>query len=548
MDVKKINPKVEKNIPLKPSNEIHFTRFHSKLYFPFLLDLADSEFISRDFQKKYELLGKQLNWEEYAPNNRNFFSHFGSKFYNPQSTNEADKLLAIVRTYRLRDGMRHIIGLKDNVDFIYLYSITRTGSAKKIVLPLKIGDIFLHFFETGLIFVEFNFVFEPKLHESEDMVDFRDIVQCLYRFKELKKNEELETSQDPKKKRTRVIHGFDNVIENGKSLTFYDVYYRLVHQSFQPEFEMKPFQTNDGKDAISHFFSYLYADMKYAMVNYDYFPHTQLPLGQVRYEDVLIMERTPPSSRSLQYILGYGANMYTDEYLVEPLQTGDYLKTFTPYFYRMDGNGAINFVTRNKDRLINFLEDSEGKGHYGSWQKDYALIFLYLLHERYALMQYTSLTNTLLMQMEKFHPKTEADRKKIKAHELEKMSERLLLFVGTYNKFMIRLDVEIASKHEHTNRVYQYYKKQLFIDDLIEDIYYKIDHFKSYSDTLINEQQMTFQKEQSKRTRNYGFVLALFSVLNTIWGLVSGFDSAPVIISIGLALLVIFGLNLIEKK
>jgi hypothetical protein len=533
---------------IKKTNEIHFTRFHSKLYFPFLLDIEDAEFISRDFQIKYELLGKQVNWELIAPSYRNFFPHFGMKFLNPNSTNEADKLLAIVRTYRFRDSMRPKIGLHEKTDFQYLYSVTRTGSGTTPkVLPLNIGDINLHFFETGVVFLEFNFSFEPTYPNSKDEVDFHDIVQCLYRFKELKKFEDHDYLHDPKKKRSKVIHGFDNLKENEKALTFHDVYQRLVEQSFEPAFPIKPFQTNDGKNAIGHFFSYLYADWDYTKINYDELKHTDtsLPYGQVPYADILFNDHNPPYSPALHYILGHGANMYTDEYLVEPLHTKDYLKTYAPYFYRMDGNGAINFVTRNKKRLINFLENPDM--HYAAWQKDYGLMFLYLLHERYALMQYTSLTNTLLMQMEKFHPRTEEDRKKIKTHEIEKMSERLLLFVGTYNKFMIRLDVEIASKHEHTNRVYQYYKKQLFIDDLIEDIYYKIDHFKSYSDTLINEQQITFQKKQRKRTKTYGIVIAGFSILNTTWGVFSGFDPFITLLSVGFTIIISVALIKIDS-
>lgn len=537
--------KVPTSIKGKSSNKIFFERFHTKLYFPFLLDIADPEFISRDFQLKYDLLGKQGNWESHKVPYRNFFPHFGNKFYNPESVNESEKLLSIVKTYRFKDHQRKMVGLNEDLNFTYLYSVFRTGTnTKPLVLPLKIKDIYLHFFETGVIFLEFNFTFHPKDEKNVQSIDFHDVVRCLYRFKELRK--EAPRKSKPSDQRNYVVHEFSNVIENGKCLNFYDIYDRIVHQSFDPIFEMKPYQTNDGKDAIGHFNSYLYADMDYATVQYDLKPNLNFTFNELPFKEILNHWQNPPFSSSLQYILGYGANMYADEYLIEPLRPDDYIKTYIPYYFRMDGNGAINFVTRNKKRPIHFLENEDG--HYASWQQDYALIFLYLLHERYALMQYTSFTNSLLMEMERFHPKTELERKNLHSKELEKMSERLLLFVGTYNKFMIRLDVEIASKHEHTNRVYHYYKKQLFIDDLIEDIYYKIDHFKSYSDTLIKEQQISYQEGQRRRTKLYGIGLAAFSVINALWGVVSGFDWSNFLITSTVTAIILFVLYKVDRK
>jgi len=175
----------------------------------------------------------------------------------------------------------------------------------------------------------------------------------------------------------------------------------------------------------------------------------------------------------------------------------------------------ILFVHKPEHDRGLFFESNDGLIE--SWQQDYSLAYLYLLHQRYALIEYGTSSNKLMLKIE------ELSRKRINQSEKElkttlfNLSNTLINGLKQYNRFMIRMDVAVISKHHHINKVYDYIKKQLKIQALIDDINQKMEHYQSYAERIKEETNLLYQRILDAFRVRFTKVASLISAVNTVF-------------------------------
>jgi hypothetical protein len=385
--------------------------------------------------------------------------------------------LVILESYELKHDFRGKHHLPEIFEGQLLYAIKHSNQRVQ-KFSMHIHEIFMHFFESGIAVLEVNLDFPGSQEDG-----FYDYVQLMYRLKELRGSQDPSQQRDPK---ITVKHGFINEKDESLGIAFIDIIQSLLFNSFNHESVFTPFRTNDGKSFINHTYSYLYTSLE------------------------------TPTQSQLEYVLSYGPNMQSVQYKIDSLSIDDYVKTFKTIYFSFSENGGILFVHKPEHDRGLFFESNDGLIE--SWKQDYSLAYLYLLHQRYALIEYGTVSNKLMLKIEELTQKRPKQKEKDLKNTLFSLSNTLINGLKQYNRFMIRMDVAVISKHHHINKVYDYMKKQLKVQSLIDDIDHKMDHYQSYAERIKEETNLLYQRILDVFRVRFTMIASLISAVNTVFG------------------------------
>lgn len=451
---------------------VPFTRLKTKLYIPFNYDRDSTTQDNRSPLSRINRL--QREWQLHSLRNKNFLESMDAKFFRTDQGENSP--LVILESYELKHDFRGKHHLPETQEENLLYSIKHSNDRIQ-TFSIQIHQVFVHFFESGVAFLEVNLDF-PAGQEN----GFYDYVQLMYRLKELR------GSQDPLKLRDAKItvkHGFVNETHESLGIAFIDVIQSLLFNSFTHVSAFSPFRTNDGKSFISHTYTYLYTSLE------------------------------TPTQTQLDYVLSYGPDMQSVQYKIDPLSIDEYVKTFKTIYFSFSENGGILFVHKPEHDRGFFFESKDGLIE--SWQQDYSLAYLYLIHQRYALIEYGTVSNKLMLKIEELTQKRLKQSEKELKNTLFHLSNTLIDALKQYNRFMIRMDVAVISKHHHINKVYDYTKKQLKVQNLIDDIDHKMNHFQSYAERIKEETNLLYQRILDAFRVRFTKIASFISAVNTIF-------------------------------